>query len=70
MGKVIKVKNARVMVNFETKKILHTFYPMNSEEYRSLIRRGFERVGMIKGEAQVFWNDEYFKPYARYEKHD
>ena len=62
--------NYRIMVNFETRKIVHTRAMVGSKEYSKLLDMGYVNTGVIKcdskGNIKFFWDIEYFNPKAKY----
>lgn len=65
------MKNARIMVNFTEKKVVHTESHAGTKEYQDLMKNGYINVGIFKPiTGQFFWKDEFFDPAAKYPKGD
>ena len=72
--------NTKILVNFKTKKCIHTEVHAGSREYQELIDRGYVNVGVIKlmvtrheeiqmlslESIKIFWDADYFEPQAKY----
>lgn len=53
--------NAKILVNFEKKLVLHTYHHEGSNEYRGLIAKGYVMVGTAKGNVRFFWESNHFQ---------
>lgn len=72
--------NTKILVNFQTKKIIHTEHHAGSKEYKFLISKGYEQVGIIKiqydgftqvkSTLKIYWGSEYFEPGDKYLRMD
>lgn len=61
--------NTKILVNFESRKIIHTTAHAGATEFKKLIESGYEPVGVIKVEdPKIYWKDEFFDPQAKYIK--
>ena len=59
-------KNAKIMVNFETRHICHTFMHLGSDEYKALLKRGYVKVGTVKGTDRFYWDSDFFNYRDKY----
>lgn len=60
---------AKIMVNFTNRKIIHTTENVGSPAYQELLRRGYLNVGNCKTgkeDTQFFWDSRYFDPRDKY----
>jgi hypothetical protein len=64
--------NVKIMVNWDTKKVVHTEDHAGSKSYQELLARGYTKVGVIKPPEvhftapKFYWEPEYFEPAAKY----
>ena len=68
----------KILVNWKTKKIIHTNEHRGSTEFKGFLEKGYEDAGSIKSsivgldigtvEVKAYWNAEYFDPEAKYPK--
>lgn len=58
--------NTKIMVNFNTQKIVGCKDDINSERYRKLIEKGYVRVGKINQSAELFVENDFFEPEDKY----
>lgn len=60
----------KILVNWNSRNIIHCQSKVGSPEYVSLLRAGYVEVGEIKvhEELPIFWNSEYFDPNAKYQR--
>lgn len=61
--------NIKIMVNWATKKIIHTSSAVGSTEYESLREKGFVKTGVVKTTINTpgfFWENDYFDPQTKY----
>lgn len=74
--------NIKLMVNFKTKKAIHTDKHAGTKEYQELLRKGYKKIGTVKIDERlsslgtikfkehkgIFWEPEYFEPADKYEQ--
>lgn len=64
-------KNTRILVNFKTKKIVHTRNHRGTPQYQALINNGYEYVGDLKANTGLFfWLPHYFEPQSKFQHNE
>lgn len=58
----------RILVNFETRKVVHCTFPPQSDMYKRLTeQQAYILVGTVKGvKMKAYWLKEFFKSEAKY----
>lgn len=63
----LKTKNTRILVNFKSKKIIHSNHSLISDEHKHLLSKGYIPVGLIKADnPKIYWDKEFFEPQDKY----
>lgn len=60
--------NTKIMVNFEEQHVINTTSHEGSEEFKSLKKKGYVKVGTVKGKVPIYWEETYFNPKDKYHK--
>lgn len=61
------VKNTKIFVNWQAKRIVHAKTSVGSAVYKNLRSRGYVEVGVAKPNEEFFWKAQYFDPDSKYE---
>lgn len=61
-------RNTRILVNWETKKIIHLNDHNESRPFKILLSKGYQYVGLLKPDGRIFWETDFFNPDDKYIK--